>query len=312
MAQKIILLIEAEPGIVTRVEDSLTSPDYDFVNARDGAEGIRKVFEVYPDLIIVDITLPVMSGIQLVRTLNFLKLQIPVVFIGDHGDFTKNKLKLPPVKETCVNHMISDDLEKKVEVIFSAERKFEDVTLQLETEEFLGLLSSAERKKILVVSDPQTARNIFGQLDSLGYYELYIATDGREALFKAISIKPDLIISSTELPLLEGKNLAKLLTILGHTIPLIFMQLQQDPTTQEQLSQIEGVMGFWSVGQALNERKFLFDEVQKAVSLNSRMVKKMDNIYKEIDSMNLQGGMGSSDILDDPTLFQEFDDVDLD
>ncbi|MDX2471917.1 MAG: response regulator [SAR324 cluster bacterium] len=312
MAQKLILLVEAEPSIVNRVEDCLTSSDYDFFNAIDGAEGIRKVFEIYPDLIIVDLALPLMSGIQLVRTLNFLKLQVPVIFIGEHSEFTKNKVKLPHVKDTCVNHMISEELEAKVEAVLNDPRGFEDIKLELEPEEFLGFLSREDRKKILIASDGPTARNLFNQLDTLGYYELYIATDGREALFKAISIQPDLIIASTDLTILEGKKLAKLLYILGHSLPLIFMQLNQDPITQEQLSKLEGVVGFWSTGQALNERKFLFDEVQKAVSLNARMLKNLNNAYKEIDTMNLKAGMGSNDILDDPTLFQEFDDVDLD
>ena len=44
-------------------------PDATVVEVRDGAEALRAVSQYYPDLIITDYQMPVMSGLELVRAL---------------------------------------------------------------------------------------------------------------------------------------------------------------------------------------------------------------------------------------------------
>jgi len=61
MAQR-ILLIEDNPDIHLMIKYVLMHGGYEFYSAYDGEEGLSKVLEIRPDLIILDLMMPKMSG----------------------------------------------------------------------------------------------------------------------------------------------------------------------------------------------------------------------------------------------------------
>ncbi|MFH1355231.1 MAG: response regulator, partial [Candidatus Omnitrophota bacterium] len=61
---KTILLIEDEADLVQLIKFRLQTRGYEVVAAYDGIEALEKLNEVSPDLIILDINLPKMSGIE--------------------------------------------------------------------------------------------------------------------------------------------------------------------------------------------------------------------------------------------------------
>ncbi len=68
MAKK-ILMIEDNPNLSETVSDIFETEGYEVVMAADGSEGLRKVKEDEPDLLILDIMLPDMDGIEVCRYL---------------------------------------------------------------------------------------------------------------------------------------------------------------------------------------------------------------------------------------------------
>jgi DNA-binding response OmpR family regulator len=62
MTAKKILIAEDEPNIVLSLEFLLTHAGYGVTVARDGAEALRLAGELRPDLIVLDIMLPVVNG----------------------------------------------------------------------------------------------------------------------------------------------------------------------------------------------------------------------------------------------------------
>ncbi len=67
------------------------------------------------------------------------------------------------------------------------------------------------KKKILLVEDnPATVDVIQKELDFLGY-ESTVAQDGKEAIVKASSYKPDLIIMDISLPKMDGLEASSLI-----------------------------------------------------------------------------------------------------
>ena len=68
MAKKILIV---EDNVVNRVlmQDLLTYHGYEILEAGDGAEGIEKARKYRPDLILMDMQMPIMDGIQAVTQL---------------------------------------------------------------------------------------------------------------------------------------------------------------------------------------------------------------------------------------------------
>ena len=64
---KRILVIEDTEDNRQIIRDLLTSFDYELIEAADGAEGVRMAQTHHPDLILMDIQLPVMDGYEATR-----------------------------------------------------------------------------------------------------------------------------------------------------------------------------------------------------------------------------------------------------
>ena len=55
--------------------------------AANGREGLDIARKIHPDLIVSDIRMPVMDGIEMLRTLREEGVEIPVIFLTAHSDF---------------------------------------------------------------------------------------------------------------------------------------------------------------------------------------------------------------------------------
>jgi CheY-like chemotaxis protein len=57
-------------------------PDITIAEASDGAEALRAVGQQCPDLVITDVQMPIMSGLELVRTLRAQGMAIPILAVS--------------------------------------------------------------------------------------------------------------------------------------------------------------------------------------------------------------------------------------
>ena len=69
MGKAKILVIDDEPGILNVVTAYLRSEGYDFRTASDGDEGLKAIHAYQPDLIVLDVMLPGMDGIEVLSQL---------------------------------------------------------------------------------------------------------------------------------------------------------------------------------------------------------------------------------------------------
>jgi len=86
MAKKIIL-IEDEEIILNLLQKKLTLEGYDVSVARDGEDGLNKMREAKPDLILLDIIMPKKGGFEVMEEMQKDKAlkNIPIIVISNSG-----------------------------------------------------------------------------------------------------------------------------------------------------------------------------------------------------------------------------------
>jgi DNA-binding response OmpR family regulator len=87
MTQKLrILVVDDEPNIREVVELYLRREGYDVEVTGDGAVALEAIDRKIPDLIVLDLMLPVLGGIQLTRILRDGHYDIPIIMLTAKGD----------------------------------------------------------------------------------------------------------------------------------------------------------------------------------------------------------------------------------
>lgn len=76
-----ILLVEDDKGIARFVRQGLSENAFSVDVASDGEAGLRSALEKKHDLIILDILLPKMEGVEVLRRIRGLGIQAPVIFL---------------------------------------------------------------------------------------------------------------------------------------------------------------------------------------------------------------------------------------
>ena len=66
---KNVLVVEDNQALGSIMSDSLTSEGYKVIIATDGADALQIAFDTHPDIILLDLTLPVMNGMDVLRSL---------------------------------------------------------------------------------------------------------------------------------------------------------------------------------------------------------------------------------------------------
>lgn len=64
MGKETILIVDDDPKIVAFIARQLRADSYEVESAMDGSEGVDKAAEIQPSLILMDISMPVMDGIE--------------------------------------------------------------------------------------------------------------------------------------------------------------------------------------------------------------------------------------------------------
>ena len=82
-----ILLVEDEEIIIELLQRKLNQEGYEVLVARSGEEGLKLMKENWPNLVLLDIILPKMSGLEVLEEINKnLSLKrIPVIIISNSG-----------------------------------------------------------------------------------------------------------------------------------------------------------------------------------------------------------------------------------
>lgn len=101
--QKKILIIEDEIILSDLLAKKLKGLNFEVAQAFDGEEGLKKIKEFKPDLLLLDIVMPKLDGFQLMRKLKESGLlPIPIIIISNSGQ----KVELDKARELGASDFI--------------------------------------------------------------------------------------------------------------------------------------------------------------------------------------------------------------
>jgi two-component system NtrC family sensor kinase len=180
-----LLLIDDEPDILRVLSMSLKADGYDVVSAQNGPEGIAAFEKEKPDIVITDIKMPGMDGIEVLKKIKDLNTDTEVIIITGHGDIENAIEALKHGASDFINKPIRDealaialgrarekfdirqqlkeyttDLEKKVDAATRELRRRSNFQINLIRSSNDGIVATDKDLKIVIFNP--TAREIFG------------------------------------------------------------------------------------------------------------------------------------------------------
>jgi DNA-binding response OmpR family regulator len=120
---KKILIVEDEEPLRKALEQIFTQESFHVVSAKDGDEGFRVAVQEQPDILLLDILMPQMDGMTMLKKLrkeSTWGARVPVVFLTNVSPFHEHQLK--DIRETepvcyCVKtHTPLKDIVEKVRI----------------------------------------------------------------------------------------------------------------------------------------------------------------------------------------------------
>ncbi|MCK4849805.1 MAG: response regulator transcription factor [Phycisphaerae bacterium] len=76
-----VLIVDDEPNVLRVLDYVLAAQGYEIISADNGAKALKKAVTERPDLIILDIILPDMSGFEVCRELRACHVDVPILML---------------------------------------------------------------------------------------------------------------------------------------------------------------------------------------------------------------------------------------
>ena len=85
MAKERVLIVDDEKNIVSSLQEILNDEGYEIVTAEDGLDALEMIQSEPPDLVLLDIWLPGMDGIEVLQAIKTYHPEIEVLVMSGHG-----------------------------------------------------------------------------------------------------------------------------------------------------------------------------------------------------------------------------------
>ena len=85
-SKKTILSVDDESSILDLLKFNLEKEGFNFISAEDGEEGINKVLNEKPDLLLLDVMIPKMDGLSVCKKIRQENINIPIIMLSARGE----------------------------------------------------------------------------------------------------------------------------------------------------------------------------------------------------------------------------------
>jgi DNA-binding response OmpR family regulator len=80
-----ILVVEDEPKMVAGLRDNFEFEGYEVITAADGVEGLQRALGEAPDLVVLDVMMPRLSGLEVCKQLRAQRGSMPIIMLTARG-----------------------------------------------------------------------------------------------------------------------------------------------------------------------------------------------------------------------------------
>ncbi|MDD4170054.1 MAG: response regulator [Desulfotomaculaceae bacterium] len=84
-----ILVVDDNPGIRLLLTEALTGSGYKVETAASGAEAINQVRDLIPELILLDVKMPKLSGLETLAEIHKLAPGVPVIMMTAYSEMSQ-------------------------------------------------------------------------------------------------------------------------------------------------------------------------------------------------------------------------------
>lgn len=209
-----ILLIDDDTNLLVTLSDFLRFEGYDVTTADSGEQGLKRLVEMTPDLIILDMSMPGMGGV------GFLKE------ISEQGGVPKHPVLVLTARANMAEFFSDVDVDGFVV------KPCDPSDLLMEVSRIIFLRAGdavgdrdapPEKRKLLLGEDDAAVSHRIAALLSESGYVVEVASKGPAVLEEAIVTRPDVVVLKLVLAGMNGDAVASMLKEMPNTrqIPVV-------------------------------------------------------------------------------------------
>jgi two-component system, cell cycle response regulator len=240
MSARILVVDDILPN-VKLLEAKLSSEYYDVLTASNGEEALKMVAEESPDIVLLDVMMPGMDGIEVCRRIkqNPNTAHIPVVMVTALTDAQDRVRGLESGADDFLSKPVNDiALFSRVRSLVRLKMTIDEWRARNATATQLGVVDKpvnvmdepADQASILVIEDRGFEVDKINQSLTRDAHTIMFASDGAEGMQVASSREFDLIIVSLNLTSTDGLRLASHLKSSERTrnVPIVMLGEEND------------------------------------------------------------------------------------
>ncbi len=124
-----VLLVEDEKKLANLLKNTIGDNFYSFTIASNGKEGLEKFVKIRPDIVITDIMMPEVTGLEMAQEIKKIDKNTPVIILSAFSDTQK---LLNAIDIGVIKYFIKPfDIDELLEYIESISESFESKSVQL-------------------------------------------------------------------------------------------------------------------------------------------------------------------------------------
>ena len=213
-----VLVIDDDPDVRDLMERYLTREGFEVMSACSGSEGISKIKDFNPDVITLDVLMPVMDGWSVLSELKKdpEMAKIPVIMLS-----------------------MLDELDMSF-ALGASDYMLKPIKRDVLVDTVLKHIRDKENATVLVVDDLEENRNVIARILTSQKINVALAANGLEALATLEKGIPDLILLDLMMPEMDGFKFSEIArhNELYKDIPIVVLTARE--LTTEDISRLSG------------------------------------------------------------------------
>ena len=235
--QKTVLVIEDDEDQLEMIDFAFSKRGYRVFTAHDGREGLQCLKRVFPDLIILDVNMPRMGGIEFYANIcgSDGKSKYPVLILTARANID------PLFREWDVDGLVLKPVG--IKDLFNAA----EAAMKKSNRQFRESLAKRNPRKVLIVEDQEEEYQEIKKAFFGSGYMVEVVSSAREAMQKIFKSPPDLALIKLSLPECSGDIMALKLKFTPHakkmkTLVYIGRNFDRQRSIVEKLSAKTGII----------------------------------------------------------------------